>query len=571
MTTKKLTRKQRILVATTLFGMFFGAGNLIFPVHLGQMAGSNVIPAIIGFIITAVGIPIFGVAAIGVTHSDGLQTLSGKVGKGYGIFFTCLLYLTIGPLFAIPRCATVSFTTGVSPMLPEAAQPLALLLFSAVFFAFVLFFSLRPGKITVWIGKIINPVFLLFLAVLVIAALLKPGASISDVAPTEPYATKTSAFFSSFIEGYGTMDAIAGLAFGIVVIDVIRRMGVDNDDAVAVDVLGSGVLTGLLMAVIYVVTILMGTQSRGLFEISDNGGIALTQIAGHYFGGVGQIILAVTITFACLKTSIGLVTSCSETFVKMTHGKISYKLWAILFTLFSFAVSNVGLSAIIEYSIPVLMLIYPPATALIILAFAGKLFRHDRAVYLSTMIFTWAAAIFDFFKTLPAGVRTALRLDAPVELLLGGQQTFLRPVDGRVTGELEADQPPQLFPLLGPHHFPAQSIVADLIGIGARRGIGRHVLPIAWHRVGEEGQAIVKNRGRGNQLSRVVIPQKPKVSKMSVLIIDHGVKDKHAAKLLIEGLPLGLVVVDAGLQATVFDDSPNGDKGCVNVGEQFTF
>ena len=280
MTTKKLTRRQRILVATTLFGMFFGAGNLIFPVHLGQMAGSNVIPAIIGFIITAVGIPIFGVAAIGVTHSDCLQTLSGKVGKGYGIFFTCLLYLTIGPLFAIPRCATVSFTTGVSPMLPEAAQPLALLLFSAVFFAFVLFFSLRPGKITVWIGKIINPVFLLFLAVLVIAALLKPGASISDVAPTEPYATKTSAFFSSFIEGYGTMDAIAGLAFGIVVIDVIRRMGVDNDDAVAVDVLGSGVLTGLLMAVIYVVTILMGTQSRGLFEISDNGGIALTQIAG---------------------------------------------------------------------------------------------------------------------------------------------------------------------------------------------------------------------------------------------------------------------------------------------------
>ena len=103
MTTKKLTLRQKILVAGTLFGMFFGAGNLIFPVHLGQMAGRNALPAIIGFIITAVGIPILGVAAIGVTHSDGLQTLSGKVGKGYGIFFTCLLYLTIGPFFAIPR------------------------------------------------------------------------------------------------------------------------------------------------------------------------------------------------------------------------------------------------------------------------------------------------------------------------------------------------------------------------------------------------------------------------------------------------------------------------------------
>ena len=143
MTTKKLTIRQKLLVAGTLFGMFFGAGNLIFPVHLGQMAGRNAIPAMIGFIITAVGIPVFGVAAIGITHSDGLQTLAGKVSKGYGIFFTCLLYLTIGPLFAIPRCATVSFTTGVAPMLGDSgAEWLYLLIFSAVFFAFVLFFSL---------------------------------------------------------------------------------------------------------------------------------------------------------------------------------------------------------------------------------------------------------------------------------------------------------------------------------------------------------------------------------------------------------------------------------------------
>ena len=413
MTTKKLTLRQKILVAGTLFGMFFGAGNLIFPVHLGQMAGQNALPAIIGFIITAVGIPILGVAAIGVTHSDGLQTLSGKVGKGYGIFFTCLLYLTIGPLFAIPRCATVSFTTGITPLLgADSSERLYLLLFSAVFFAFVLFFSLRPGKITVWIGKIINPLFLFFFAVLMLAALLAPGAAVSAVEPVEAY--RSDAFFPALIEGYGTMDAIAGLAFGIVVIDVIRRMGVDNDDAIAEDVLSSGLLTGALMALIYVVSIVVGAQSRGLFELSENGGIALTQIAGHYLGGVGLFILAFTITFACLKTSIGLVTACAETFSKMTNGKISYRSWAILFTVFSFAVSNIGLSAIIEYSIPMLMLIYPPAIALILLAFLGKFFAHDRTVYIATMIGTWAAAIFDCMKTLPAPVQTALHLDAPI-------------------------------------------------------------------------------------------------------------------------------------------------------------
>ena len=285
MENKKLTLKQKLLVAGTLFGMFFGAGNLIFPVHLGQMAGSNVIPAMIGFVITAVGIPILGVAAIGVTHSDGLQTLAGKVGRGYGVFFTTILYLTIGPLFAIPRCATVSFTTGVIPMLGDGSREwLALLIFSAVFFALVLFFSLRPGKITLWIGKIINPIFLIFLAVLVITALISPGAAASEIEPTEAYLGSGKAFFASLIEGYGTMDAIACLAFGIVVIDVIRRMGVTEDNAVARDVLGSGVFTGLLMALIYVLTVLMGAQSRGLFELSENGGIALTEISSNSLG-----------------------------------------------------------------------------------------------------------------------------------------------------------------------------------------------------------------------------------------------------------------------------------------------
>ena len=312
----RLNFKQRILVAGTLFGMFFGAGNLIFPVHLGQLAGSNVIPAILGFIMTAVGIPILGVAAIGNTHSDGLQSLANKVGKGYGYVFTCLLYLTIGPFFAIPRCATTSFTTGIQPMLgSETSETLALLIFSLVFFALVLFFSLRPAGITVWIGKIINPLFLIFLGVLVITALCRPSADISSVAPEVGY--ETGSLFSGFIEGYGTMDAIAGLAFGIVVIDIIRSMGITKDTAVAKEVLYSGVLTGLLMAVIYIATILMGTQSRGLFNTSGNGGIALAQIAGHYLGKAGSIILALTITFACLKTSIGLVTSCADAFVRM--------------------------------------------------------------------------------------------------------------------------------------------------------------------------------------------------------------------------------------------------------------
>lgn len=397
---RKLRFRQKVLVAGTLFGMFFGAGNLIFPVHLGQLAGQNVISAMIGFIITAVGIPILGVAAIGNTHSDGLQALASKVGRRYGYIFTCLLYLTIGPFFAIPRCATTSYTTGITPMLGSSTPEwIALLVFSLIFFAIVLFLSLRPAGITVWIGKIINPIFLIFLAILVFSALLNPSTSVSGVEPAPAY--QSNALFSGFIEGYGTMDAIAGLAFGIVVIDIIRSMGVQSDSAIARDVLSSGLLTGLLMAVIYIATILMGAQSRGLFATSENGGIALAQISGHYLGAAGQIVLAITITFACLKTSIGLVTSCADTFARMFPGGFSYKTWAILFTTFSFCVSNFGLSKIIDYSLPVLMFLYPLTITLILLGLCGSLFNHSKKVYVSVTTFTCIAAILDFIKTLP--------------------------------------------------------------------------------------------------------------------------------------------------------------------------
>lgn len=406
---KRLNSKQIILVAGTLFGMFFGAGNLIFPVHLGQLAGSNAIPAMIGFVITAVGIPILGVAAIGKTYSSGLWELSTRVGNKFAYIFTAVLYLTIGPLFAIPRCATTSFTIGVDPIIGGAISPkLALFIFSLIFFAFVLVLSLKPANITVWIGKVINPLFLVLLGIFIVVALIKNG-SFAGVAPEASY--ESGALFSGFIEGYGTMDAIAGLAFGIVVIDIIRGMGVEDNNEIAKDVLKSGVIAGILMAVIYAATIIIGAQSKAIFPLSENGGIALSQLSTYYFGFVGNIILALTIILACLKTAIGLVTSCSDTFTRMFKGKISYSAFAVIFTIFSFAISNVGLSKIIELSIPVLMFLYPLSIVLILLALFEDAFGRARIVYVSGMIFTGIAALLDCFKALPASIQTALGLE----------------------------------------------------------------------------------------------------------------------------------------------------------------
>lgn len=116
---KNLTFKETIFVASMLFGMFFGAGNLIFPASMGQMAGNQMWQAVAGFLITGVGLPLLGVVALGVSRKNGLLEVSSQVGRHYGIFFTSMLYLTIGPSFAIPRCATVAFSVGLEQMISE--------------------------------------------------------------------------------------------------------------------------------------------------------------------------------------------------------------------------------------------------------------------------------------------------------------------------------------------------------------------------------------------------------------------------------------------------------------------
>lgn len=410
---RSLNRKETVFVASMLFGMFFGAGNLIFPVSMGQLSGNNMWQAATGFLITGVGLPLLGVVALGISREDGLMGLSSRVGRRYGKFFTCILYLTIGPFFAIPRCATVAYTVGVERIIPDSMQTAVLAVFSLLFFAAVLFFSLRPGEILTWIGKVLNPLFLLFLGLLVIRALLSPMGSISGAAPEGAYAA--GAFYQGFLEGYNTMDALAGLAFGIIVVNVIRDLGVENPGDAAKNTVRSGILSSVLMAVIYVLVTVVGAQSRGVFPPSSNGGEALALIAGHYFGPAGAVILAAAVTLACLKTAVGLITSCGETFQKIFPKGPSYRIWAVLFSTLSFLIANLGLDAIVSWSKPVLLFLYPLAITLILLTLFGRLFGNDGRVYRWVTGFTAAAAAVDFINALPGQVLSALRLEKTAE------------------------------------------------------------------------------------------------------------------------------------------------------------
>ena len=398
---KKLTQAEYIFVGSMLFGMLFGAGNLIFPVHMGQLAGSHFWGANFGFISTGVFMPFLALIAFGLSGSTSLEELAGNVHPAFSKIFTVLLYLTIGPAFALPRTATVSYQIGIAPFVGD--QPLLLAAFTFVFMAVGLLFSLKPSKLIVYIGKGLNPIFLVFLAILMAAALVSPMGSIGSALPQGDYVTH--AFLTGFKEGYNTMDVLAMLAFSVVVIDTLKDLGIQDTSNITKDLLKVGVIVVLLMALLYTLITWLGTSSVGQLPVSANGGIALAQITHAYFGSVGGVLLAAIVTFACLKTAIGLITACSNTFVELFPGTLGYKAYCVAFAGVSFLIGNVGLTQIIVLAVPILMLLYPMAITLILSSFACALFGRDRRLYRWPMLLAGIAAFGDMLSVLPKGVQ----------------------------------------------------------------------------------------------------------------------------------------------------------------------
>ncbi len=380
-----------------LFALFFGAGNLIFPALMGQQSGSAVFSALSGFLITGVGLPLLGVIAIGYSGSRDVQELASRVAPWYGVAFSVLLYLSIGPLFATPRTATVSFEIGVVPFLgdvSESAKQISLAVFAAVFFGLSYWLSISPGKLVDRIGKILTPALLLAIAVLVLTAAAKPMGALQT--PAEAY--QAGAFTKGIIEGYGTMDALASLVFAIIVIDAIRSMGVTDTKHVLSLTTRAGLVAAGCLALVYIFIAYMGATSVAGLGMQENGASVLSKSAEFYFGLGGKVLLAVIVLLACLSTSVGLITACGEYFNRLMP-QLSYHKWVVIFTLVSFGFANFGLKEIIKLSIPALMLLYPLTMAIIILAFLHPLFGGKRVVYITTMLATGVMALFDGWKT----------------------------------------------------------------------------------------------------------------------------------------------------------------------------
>ena len=383
----KLSKKYLVMVSLMLFSLFFGAGNLIFPPFLGQNAGSNTFFALLGFLFTAVLLPVCGVLA--VARFGGLEKLSSRVGVVFATVFTFVIYLSIGPGLGIPRAASVPFEMAIQPYLSTyASTPLFMLLYSALFFLAASWLAMNPNKLVERFGKILTPTLLSLIALLFIGYLV--GGNTEIGVPQEAYATEPVVV--GFLEGYNTMDAIAALNFGFVISTAINQLGVKENKNVMKEILHAGIFAGLLLTAVYVVLALLGMRTSGLYTIEGNGAWVLRCIVKDVFGEPGAILLASIFTLACLTTCVGLITSISEYFAGRFKF-LSYKKYVLLIAFFSFVVCNQGLNTILSISVPVLNIIYPIAIVLIVFGLCDPWVSKMRYAYCASVFVTGAVSV----------------------------------------------------------------------------------------------------------------------------------------------------------------------------------
>ncbi len=388
-----MKKKDILFVGLMLFSMFFGAGNLIFPPFLGMSAGTSFWPAIIGFIMTAVGLPLLVLTAISLVK-DGVNTLGSRVHPWFGTIFTIVVYLSIGPFFGIPRNANVAFEMGLKPFLGKVpvSQSMLLLGFTVVFFLLVYLLSLNPSKVVNLMGSLITPVLLLSIVSLCVTGFVKLDLPLK--APAESY--QTASLFKGFIEGYSTMDALGALAFGIVIITTLMQKGVTEKRLLTAYTIKTGLVAGTALALVYMAIGFLGARmaSYGTF---DNGTALLSSAATILLGNGGKVLLGVIFTLACFSACVGLTISCGQYFSKIAP-KMSYRMVVTLVTAASFLIANLGLNQIITISVPFLVMSYPLTIVLVTLSFFHRFFGGSQKVYACAMLLTGLVSLYDGLK-----------------------------------------------------------------------------------------------------------------------------------------------------------------------------
>ncbi|MFT5881417.1 MAG: LIVCS family branched-chain amino acid:cation transporter [Moritella sp.] len=392
--TSKLKTADVLAIGFMTFAFFLGAGNIIFPPLAGNLAGQSFVPAMFGFLVTAVGLPLITIVAV-AKAGGGLLTMTRFLPAAATTAIAVAIYIIIGPAFAAPRTSLVAYEMGIKPFLGESASTTTLAIYSVLFFVITAYFALSKGKLIDNIGKILTPALVVLLSVLAIAVFIMPQGEIGlakDAYVENP-------FTKGFLEGYNTMDTFASLMFGMLIINVLKSKGVSDKASQFKYLVMAGSIAAAGLAFVYIALFYLGATSQSLMAgtADVNGAVILASYVQALFGLPGQYILAAVVTLACLTTSVGLASAVAEFFHELKP-QWSYKRLVLINCTACAVVANVGLSQLISISIPVLFAIYPVAIAIVALTLLQERFPKPQLAYRVVIVVAFMFGILDGLK-----------------------------------------------------------------------------------------------------------------------------------------------------------------------------
>lgn len=383
---KNTHRKDFFVIGFALFSMFFGAGNVIFPPYLGLSSGPQWVLGFLCYYAADIGLALLALFSIQRLGSP--EGITGRLGRIPSALLMSAIVLCIGPMLAIPRTAASTYEMSVSPLIAGVSP----WLFSALFFLLILSLCLRESAVVDIVGKVLTPALLLGLLALIVIGILHPVGSIAAAPLVE------NVPLTGVEAGYQTMDVLAAMVFGIIVLKSARQKGYTDAKSQFRIIAGAAVVSGLALLVVYMGLTYLGATTGSFFDLSVNRTFLVISIVRGLMGQSGTVLFAVVVALACVTTAVALVSSAADYFSTLSNGRVSYKTLVVVFCVFSAVVSCFGLDTIISIAAPILDLVYPPTLVLILLAFFNQQIQRDW-VYRLAALGALATSLFGLLRS----------------------------------------------------------------------------------------------------------------------------------------------------------------------------
>ena len=367
-----------------LFSLFFGAGNLILPPFLGMKSGADWWLVVLGFVLTAVTIPILAILAHAKLQGT-LYDFGKKVSPTFSVIYCLLIYL-IAVAIPSPRTASVTHEMAIQPFFGTSS-----LLTSTVYFLLVFIFALNRSKIISLIGKFLTPIIVLILLTIIFIAFFTAPETVNPSLFETP-------FVDGILEGYQTFDAIGGVVVGAVIIISLHLRGHTTYEAKKELITKSGFIAGFGLLIIYGGLILSGSLFGSTFAENATRIEVLSGLSSQTLGNIGTAFLSVLVALACFTTAVGIVTGTAD-YIKgmLKDSQKAYIITAALSSLIGIIVGSYNVGFIIDVAVPVLMFLYPITIVLILLNIVPDKFA-SKLVFRSVVLVTFVFSIPDFLQ-----------------------------------------------------------------------------------------------------------------------------------------------------------------------------